>query len=92
MHKAVLGGADWYIRIDKHNQKKGQLKVGLCKRTRAESGGEKPRATKVMKMSLQEVKDAVALAQSWLWISIVRFACYVYQPQFPMFVVICIWV
>ena len=52
----------YYLRLDKQAKRSGLWSVGVCNKSREQSGGEKPRATTVLKMTHDEIRAAVSAA------------------------------
>ena len=60
--EAKLEGKLVYLRLDKQAKRTGLWSVGVCNKSREQSGGEKPRATTVLKMTHDEIRAAVCAA------------------------------
>ena len=60
--RAKLEGKLVYLRLDKQAKRSGLWSVGVCNKSREQSGGEKPRATTVLKMTRDEIRAAVSAA------------------------------
>ena len=60
--RAKLEGKLVYLRLDKQAKRSGLWSVGVCNKSREQSGGEKPRATTVLKMTHDEIRAAVSAA------------------------------
>ena len=58
--RAKLEGKLVYLRLDKQAKRSGLWSVGVCSKSREQSGGEKPRATAVLKMTHDEIRAAVS--------------------------------